>query len=266
MSDAILSAENVGICYRRKVRREPFWALRNTSFELGHGETLGIIGNNGAGKSTLLKLLAGTLLPDEGRVVNRGASISLLSLQVGFIPYLSGRDNAIMSGIMLGLRKSEIKKRLPDIEAFAELGDFIDEPVRTYSSGMKARLGFSVAIQANPDIMLIDELMGVGDRDFRKKSSEALKQRIQSNHTVVMVSHNLDEIAELSDRAIWIEHGQMVACGPAGEILKAYNNEGGGPNARNRAHLQAVGGARQARKRDSDVGKGETRAGTGSAR
>lgn len=221
----VMSLRNVGVYYSRDdamFSREKFWALQDVSFDLYQGETLGVIGRNGAGKSTLLKLLAGIFVADRGEVVRTELKASLLSLQVGFIGYLTGRENAILSGILLGMHRSEIEAKMDQIIEFSELGEFIDKPVRTYSSGMRARLGFGVAFQADPDILLIDEALGVGDQDFRRKSSAMMKERIQSNKTVVLVSHNLPTIRALCDRVVWIEQGKTVEVGDTKAILRRY--------------------------------------------
>lgn len=224
----VMRLRNVAVAYRRKVgqfRREPFWALKDISFDLFRGETLGVIGRNGAGKSTLLQLLAGIILPDRGTIQSNGVRASLLSLALGFKGTLSGRDNAVLSGLFLGMRRREIEACLPEIEAFAELGDFMDQPVSTYSSGMRARLGFAVAILADPDVLLIDEVLGVGDADFRQKSSEALRARMRAERTVVLVSHSSSTISRLCDRAVLIERGCVVAEGDTAEIIERYGRK-----------------------------------------
>ena len=220
----VLSLENVGVAYRRgrSLRGEPYWALKDISLELKQGETLGVIGRNGVGKTTLLKVIAGIIAPDRGEIHNTGVSASLLSLQVGFVPLLTGRENAILSGMLLGAPKSRIEENMDELVAFAELEDFIDEPVSSYSAGMRARLGFSVAMQADPDILLIDEVLGVGDAAFRKKSSEEIQRRIRSNRSVILVSHNTAVMARLCDRVVWIEQGVSRLQGEADEVLAAY--------------------------------------------
>ncbi len=226
LGEAVLSVSHVDVSYWRRTgmfRRERFWPLRDVSFDLGHGETLGIIGRNGVGKSTLLRVLAGIIAPDKGQVARNGCRASLLSLQVGFIPYLTGRENAILSGMLLGLRRSEIQAKLEEIIAFAELEDFIDEPVRTYSSGMAARLGFAVAFQADPDVLLVDEVLGVGDVAFQQKSAAAMREKMRSSKTVVLVFHNAQLIKGLCDRAVWIENGVMRAEGETERVLAAYH-------------------------------------------
>ncbi len=222
----VLALEHVGVAYRRgrSLRSgELYWALKDISLSLGHGETLGVIGRNGVGKTTLLKVIAGIIAPDRGQIQNAGVSASLLSLQVGFVPLLTGRENAILSGMLLGAPKSCIEENMDELVAFAELEEFIDEPVSSYSAGMRARLGFSVAMQANPDILLIDEVLGVGDAAFRKKSSAEIQRRIRSNRSVILVSHNTQVMARLCDRVVWIEQGVSRMQGEAGEVLTAYD-------------------------------------------
>jgi len=223
--ETVIELHNVGVCYARRsgfMRSSKFWALHDVSFKLQHGETLGVIGHNGAGKSTLLRLLAGILSPDHGEVVTRAGRVSLQSLQVGFVPYLSGRDNAILSGIMLGMRRSAVLEKMDEICDFAELGDFFDEPVRSYSSGMRARLGFAVAFQADPDVILIDEVLGVGDAAFREKSAAAMRAKIATDKTVVVVTHSVETVEDLCDRVIWIDHGVTRAVGGTQEVLAEY--------------------------------------------
>jgi lipopolysaccharide transport system ATP-binding protein len=221
----ILSLRNVGIFYKRNrgVFGEPFWAIKDVSFDLYHGETLGIIGRNGVGKSTLLRLMTGITKPNKGTFINNGYQISLLSLQLGFIPYLSGRENALLSGMFMGLRKKEIKAKMDAIIEFSELGDFIEQPIATYSSGMIARLGFSVAFQVDPDVLLVDEILGVGDAEFSQKSTKVMREKIRSNKTIVFVSHQGNLIKELCNRAVWIEEGVSKAEGEPDRVLKEYH-------------------------------------------
>lgn len=223
--EILISLQNVSMSYT--VRAGMFkWAkhtpLNGISFDIHRGETIGVIGRNGVGKSTLLRLIAGILEPDDGRIVNHGARVSLLSLGVGFVPHLSGRENAMLSGMLLGLRRSEIARRLDAIRNFSGLGSFFDQPLHTYSSGMRARLGFSVAIQVDPDVLLIDEVLGVGDEEFRTKSTAEMKQMIKSDKTVVLVSHNLATVSEMCDRLVWIEGGRIRQVGSTAEILAQY--------------------------------------------
>lgn len=219
---------NVSASYWKRsgfLRKDKFWALKNVSFEINHGETLGIIGRNGVGKSTLLRLLAGIIEPDSGEIELFGCNeASLLSLQVGFIGHLNGRENAILSGMLLGMSRQYIEEQLVEIIEFSELDDFIEQPVNTYSSGMKARLGFSVSFLANPDILLLDEVLGVGDASFCEKSENAMKERIKSNKTIVLVSHNTNMIKNLCDRVVWIEQGMTKKEGNAEDVVREYSN------------------------------------------
>jgi len=225
--DVVIELENVGVRYRRRRGLRPtsdFWALENVSLQLRQGETLGVIGRNGAGKSTLLRILAHILKPDRGEFRTVGLKATLLSLALGFIPYLSGRENVILSAMFLGMSRREIERLMPSIFEFAGLGSFIDEPISTYSSGMRARLGFSAAFQIEPDILLIDEVLGVGDVEFITKSKEVMKEKIRSDMTVVLASHNHIDIAQLCDRAVWIERGVSIMEGPAREVVNEYRN------------------------------------------
>lgn len=183
---------------------------------------MGVIGHNGAGKSTLLKLLGGIIVPDRGRLDNNGATVSLLTLQLGFVPYLSGRENALLSGMLLGATRAQVEDRMAKIAAFAELGDFFDEPIGEYSAGMRARLGFSVALEMEPDVILVDEVLGVGDADFARKSAERIRMRIRSDATAVITSHNLRLIEQLCDRVVWIEQGQTQEVGATAEVLRSF--------------------------------------------
>lgn len=226
-NDYLLTLRNVGVCYRRQgslftEKKSSFWALKDISFDLRRGEVLGIIGRNGAGKSTLLRVLAGIIRPDRGGIFNNGCHPSLLSLQVGFLPYLTGRKNAILSSMLLGLKYDEIERKIGAIAEFSELGEFFDQPISTYSTGMKARLGFSVAYHAEPDVILLDEVLGVGDENFRKRSEAAMRARIRSDKTVVLVSHSPQMIKDLCTRAVVIENGVTAFEGETGEALEVY--------------------------------------------
>ena len=223
----IFTLQNVGLYYSQRngiFGRKKFWALRDISFDLNYGETLGIIGKNGVGKSTLLRVLAGIISPNTGQIIvhHKEVKISLISLQAGFLPFLTGRENAILSGMLLGSTRKKITCEMNKIIEFSELGDFIEQPVNTYSTGMRARLGFSVAYHANPDVMLLDEVLGVGDEEFRKKSTEAMKKRIKSEKTVVLVSHSAPLLREVCNRIVWIEDGRTKAQGDVEEVLKQY--------------------------------------------
>jgi ABC-type polysaccharide/polyol phosphate transport system ATPase subunit len=198
-----------------------FWALRHVSFTVERGDTIGIIGRNGSGKSTLLRVIAGIYPPDEGKIAIGGEVSTLFSLGAGFQPELSGRDNIYLSGIMMGLKKKLIDNIVDGIIEFAELGDFIDMPVRIYSSGMRSRLGFSIAMHIDKDIVLIDEIMGAGDAAFRQKA-DAEMGRIIGEKTVVMVSHSMGNIAKFATKVIWLNQGILAAIGEPREVINQY--------------------------------------------
>ena len=227
VSELLIELEQVGVAFhaQRSIGGGRYWALEHVDLQLRRGERLGVIGRNGAGKSTLLRVLAGILAPDRGRVRRAPVSCQLMSLALGFLPHLSGRDNAVLSGLLLGLRRREIIARLTAIHEFSELGDFFDQPIATYSVGMNMRLAFSVALQVEPDVLLIDEVLSVGDAEFQEKSGAALRARMGEGHTVVLVSHDEAQIAERCDRVLWIEHGRSVAEGPRDEVFAAYHRD-----------------------------------------
>lgn len=200
---------------RRAVGREPgqyfreFWALNDVSFEIGRGETVGIIGRNGSGKSTLLQMICGTLSPTHGSVRTRGRIAALLELGAGFNPEFTGRENVYLNGAILGLSHAEIAARFDDIEAFADIGEFIDQPVKTYSSGMYVRLAFAVSINVEPDILIIDEALSVGDARFQAKCMKRIKTIQEEGTTILFVSHDVTSVRTLCDRAIWIDAGRL---------------------------------------------------------
>jgi len=205
-------------------RQQPsgeFWALRHVSLAVERGETVGIIGRNGSGKSTLLRVIAGIYPPDEGRVSVDGEVSTLFSLGTGFNAELSGRDNIYLDGIMMGLTKNQIDEIIGDIIKFAELGDFIDMPVRTYSTGMRTRLGFAIAMHIDKDIVLIDEIMGAGDAAFRQKA-EVEMSRIMGERTVLLVSHDMRTIEKFANKVIWLDRGVMAAIGEPKEVIEQY--------------------------------------------
>ena len=222
----LISLENVACRYRfRKglFRFGYYEALKDVSFILHKGETLGVLGRNGAGKSTLLRLVAGIIHPDAGQIIKHQAvSISLLTLQLGFSPELNGRDNAILGALLLGKPQKEILSKLDAIKAFSELGDWFYEPLKSYSSGMRARLGFAVAMEMSPDVLLVDEVLGVGDESFRQKSAQTMKDKMQSGQTVLFVSHNLPIIRQVCTRLIWIEDGVTRMEGETETVIEAY--------------------------------------------
>src|SRR3984885_4629273 len=205
-----------------KVHNEPFCALRNVSFRLEDGESLAIVGSNGAGKSTLLSLAAGLTPPDEGKVQVNGRIAALLELGSGFHPLLTGAENLVLNAALLGLSKRRTNELFDRIVEFSGIGEFIDDPLRTYSSGMIMRLAFSVAIQCEPDILLIDEVLAVGDASFQEKSKEALVSFRRAGKSMLFVSHSAGAIRGMCDRAIWIDHGAVMMDGSVRNVLDAY--------------------------------------------
>jgi ABC-type polysaccharide/polyol phosphate transport system ATPase subunit len=197
-------------------------ALDHISFSVARGEAFGIIGPNGAGKSTLLRCIAGTLRPNSGRVVVRGRTSTLLQLGVGFNPELSGSRNVYLGGLAGGLRKREIDGLFDEIVEYAELGDAIDRPVKTYSSGMFSRLAFSVGMHLDPEILLLDEVLAVGDESFREKSMQAMQDLLDRAGTIVFVSHSLESVERFCDRVVWLERGRIRMEGAAEEVVEAY--------------------------------------------
>lgn len=206
-----------------------FWALRDVNLRAYPGEVVGIVGPNGSGKSTLLRTLGGILGADRGRVEVRGRVGCLMSFGVGFRPNLSGRENVFINGSILGLSQREVAERLDRIIEFSELGDFIDAPVRTYSSGMKGRLGFSIAIHIDPDVLLLDEILTVGDAAFRAKAGSILDRFKGSDKTVIIASHSMGLIEKRCTRAIWLDKGRIRMDGAPGEVAKAYLSDSGAP-------------------------------------
>lgn len=225
MSSPLISLTDVGFTYRTLsglFSIEKYQALNSINLEIRPGETLGIIGSNGSGKSTLLKVLARIYEPDEGEIVYNANKISLLSLALGFDARLSGFDNAILSSMLLGATLREAKQKVEGIIEFSELGEFASHHVRTYSSGMRARLGFSVALNMKADVLLIDEALAVGDAKFKAKSEKAIVERVTSSQTVVLVSHSGAQINRLCDRAVWIEKGEIVEQGNTDFVTGQY--------------------------------------------
>jgi len=240
MSNTSITLEAVSLRYRvphdkvrsikeyaiRKVKGDlgfsDHWALKNVSFEIHRGEVFGIVGRNGAGKTTLLKVIARVLRPTTGRIVVRGLVAPLLGLGAGFNDELTGRENIFLSGATLGFSYRDMERRLQRIVEFADVGEFIDAPLRTYSTGMRARLGFSIATDVRPDILLLDEIMSVGDEEFKAKCNARIESFQRAEATVVMVSHGLKAIENLCGRAIFLDEGMVKAMGPAPEVLEAY--------------------------------------------
>ena len=206
----------------RREKRRYFWPLRDISLTLARGESVGIIGPNGSGKSTLLKLITGILEPTSGDVVVKGRVASLLELGAGFHSDLTGRENIFLNGSVYGLGRQEMRQRLEPIIEFAEIGDFIDVPIKHYSSGMYVRLGFAVAIHTDPDVLLVDEVLAVGDQAFQQKCMERIYQLRQNGVSIMLVSHNLSDVARMCDRAIWLQDGESHLEGPAMGVVQQY--------------------------------------------
>lgn len=201
---------------------EEFWALKNVNFELGSGEVLGIIGRNGAGKSTLLKILSRITEPSAGRVTIRGRVASLLEVGTGFHPELTGRENIFLNGAVLGMKRAEIKRKFDEIVDFAEVEKFLDTPVKRYSSGMYVRLAFAVAAHLEPEILVVDEVLAVGDAEFQKKCLNKMSEVASGGRTVLFVSHNLSAVADLCTRALLLEKGQIECAGTPEQVITAY--------------------------------------------
>jgi len=226
MPDPIIKLRDVGLTYKTRtglISVDRYQALSGIDLDVYQGETLGVIGANGSGKSTLLRVLARIYKPDSGSLEYAGIErIALLSLGLGFSPELSGMDNAIFGSMLLGASLREAKYKLDDIVEFSELGEFIHHPIKTYSSGMRSRLAFSVALKMETDVLLIDEVLSVGDAHFREKSEAALKRRIRSGQTAVLVSHSLTQIAELCARAALIVKGTLAFVGESEAAIREY--------------------------------------------
>ena len=242
MSDVVIDVRDVRVCFPmvrfragglkeaflRAVRRVPaagpteFWALKGVSIEVKRGEVVGLLGKNGSGKSPLLRVIAGIYTPDAGKVRVDGRISALLELGAGFRDELDGLENIRLAGAVIGLSPREVDAQIAEIERFADIGDFIHQPLRTYSSGMRARLGFAVASSVRPDVLLIDEALAVGDAQFRERSMQRVEEMVKSGITVVIVSHNLAELERLCDRLILIDAGQVLGSGPPDEMLATY--------------------------------------------
>lgn len=207
---------------RGKIKYEEFWVLKNVSFEVERGEVVGIIGHNGAGKSTLLKVISGILKPTGGSLEVHGNVVPMLELGSGFDHDLTGRENIFLNGSILGYSEKYLKEKYEQIVEFSELGKFIDVPIRNYSSGMLMRLAFSIATVVQPEILIVDEILAVGDAAFQEKSKARMLELMGGGTTVLFVSHSLEQIREMCDRVIWLEHGQIKAIGATKEICDAY--------------------------------------------
>jgi teichoic acid transport system ATP-binding protein len=232
VKDLYISYRNLNRVSIKKLRRSSnprdvrvFGAINGISLEVKRGEIVGLIGRNGSGKTTLLRAMAGIFAPNSGTINTYGNTISLLSIGVGFQSKLSGRENIFLSGLLLGYSEAMIREKLSEIIEFSELGDFIDMPVQTYSSGMYSKLAFSITAIMEPDIMLVDEVLSVGDAKFKKKSYNKMMELIADNsRTVIIVSHSADVLRKLCNRAIWINKGKIVKQGDVSEVMEAYEN------------------------------------------
>ncbi|XSG85259.1 MAG: ABC transporter ATP-binding protein [Methylohalobius sp. ZOD2] len=226
--DTLMWLDNVSMDYTLRSlfgKSRRFHALKGINLELRKGETLGVMGRNGCGKSSLLRILAGVVEPTSGRLrIPQPVTRALLTLGLGFNRELSGRDNALLSAMLQGYSRKDARALLPQIQEYSELGDFFDQPVKTYSSGMRSKLGFATAIIVNVDILLIDETLSVGDSQFKKKAEETMLARIHGDQTVVFVSHQAGQVKRVCQRAIWLEKGQIRAEGEINQVSERYDN------------------------------------------
>ena len=207
-----------------KIRFNEFWALKNINFELNKGDRLGILGLNGAGKSTLLKIIAGVYKPTTGKVTRHGHIAPMIELGAGFDPNYTGRENIFLYGSVLGFSREFLESKYEEILEFSELGEFIDVPIKNYSSGMRARLGFSIATVVEPEILILDEVLSVGDAKFRKKCEKKMKGMFDHGVTVLFVSHSLEQVKRLCNKAILLEHGELIAQGDIQEVAAIYDS------------------------------------------
>jgi ABC-type polysaccharide/polyol phosphate transport system ATPase subunit len=215
---------DAGVRFEMPGSAEPFWGIRGVNLDVQEGEVLGVIGPNGAGKSTLLRLIAGIYPPDEGRRFVTGRVAPLLSFSAGLKPDLTGWDNIDLSGVLLGLPRRVVAERKRAIAEFSGLGRFVDQKARTYSTGMRARLGFAIAVHVDADIFVLDEVLSVGDKAFREHGEEKMNELISSGKTFVIASHRLEQLADICDRLIYLENGRVVAAGPAPETIARYES------------------------------------------
>ena len=229
----VLSLQQVGIRFRLNGAGDRTFAtpLRSVSLSVRAGETLGILGRNGSGKSTLLKVMSGALRPDSGTLINHGVSVALLALQSGFDANLSGRDNALFGGMLLGHSRGSVLTCIEQVKVYSELGDYFEEPLRSYSTGMAARLGFAISTVLNPDVLLVDEVLSVGDAQFRRKAERTMMQKIASGQTVVMVSHSRAQVEKVCDRCVILENGEIIEGESVAELFDLYESM-----LRNRPH------------------------------
>ncbi len=214
--------EMTTLLLKRKVEFKDFWALKNVSFEVKKGEVIGLIGRNGAGKSTTLKIISGILKPTTGSVYRGGRIVPMLELGSGFDYDLTGRENIFLNGAILGYSKEYLKSKYDEILAFSELGEFINIPIRNYSSGMLMRLAFSIATVVNPEILIVDEILSVGDENFQRKSYARMMELMNGGTTVLFVSHNLDQIRSMCNRVVWLDNHTIKMVGDVKEVCDAY--------------------------------------------
>ena len=207
---------------KRQIQMRTFWAINGISLEICRGEVFGVVGNNGAGKSTLLKVVARVLRPTKGRVVVRGRVAPLLELGAGFHPELTGKENIFLNGALLGFSHRETLEKYDQIVDFSELGEFINAPIRTYSTGMYARLGFSVATASEPDVLIVDEILGVGDETFRNKCQTRIEAFRQRGAAILLVSHDMPTVEKMCQRAAWLDHGVLKIIGNPEQVIRAY--------------------------------------------
>lgn len=242
-NDVVVSVQNVDMAFNlnkekvdnlkeyfiklvtHKLEYKKFYGLKDVSFEVKKGEHLAILGLNGAGKSTLLKTIVGVYKPSSGHVETKGVIAPLLELGAGFDPNYSGRENIYLYGAIMGYDRAFIDKKYDEIVEFSELGNFIEVPVKNYSSGMKARLGFSIATAVEPDILILDEVLSVGDAGFRRKSLAKVKSLFETGVTVLFVSHNIEQVKSICDKAILLEHGQIIAQGDVADVIPVYEEK-----------------------------------------
>lgn len=236
----MIEVNHVSLCYRMpaervsgmkeflvqalqgKLQYKEFWALQDVNFSIEKGEVLGLVGANGAGKSTMLKVISGILKPTKGAVTVHGNIVPMLELGSGFDLELTGRENVFLNGAILGYPEDFLKEKYQEIVDFSELGEFIEMPLRNYSSGMITRLAFSIATVVKPDILIVDEILSVGDAAFQKKSKNRMMELMSGGTTVLLVSHSAEQITEMCSRAIWLEKGKMKMIGPAADVCRAY--------------------------------------------
>lgn len=241
MVETIIKVENVGMEFnlsqekvdnlkeyvikflKRELRFQSFWALKNVSFEVKKGDRVGLVGLNGAGKSTLLKLISGVMKPKEGNITVKGRISPLLELGSGFDPDYTGRENIFLNGALLGYSKKFIESKYDEIVEFSELEEFIDVPLKNYSSGMRARLGFSIATSVQPEILILDEVLSVGDARFQDKSRERMESLFNGQVTLLFVSHSVEQVKKFCNKAIWLEKGHLIMSGPVDEVCDAYD-------------------------------------------